>query len=234
MAEISALGSMPGFHGYAAAGKIDAITTRIPLALARSAIAIKLSSMEVGVVGPVLPAISFVPARITTTFGCSAITSGQKRTNICGVVWPLMPRFTYGLPGKNTPVGCPQRVCDGIAHEHHSLHIWEPERPIAHSPRCISPDRRSRSAIARHAFVDTRFQAVSPVPPGWQFEAPWQASEWFVQRRREPAGSSYREVSCSHPFDVAYSSVCIRTNSFSLKTPTLARGILQSTAVPRQ
>ena len=106
------------------------------------------------------------------------------------------------------------RVCDGIAHEHHSLLIWEPERPIAHSPRCISPDRRSRSAIARHAFVDTRFQAVSPARPGWQFEAPWQASEWFAQRRREPAGSSYREVSCSHPFDVAYSSVCVRRNQF--------------------
>ena len=44
------------------------------------------------VMGPVLPAMSLVPARITTTFGWSAMTSGRKRMSICGVVWPLMPR----------------------------------------------------------------------------------------------------------------------------------------------
>jgi len=54
--------------------------------------------------GPVLPAISFVPARMTTAAGWRWTTSCWKRTSICGVVCPLMPRFTYGLPGKNTPV----------------------------------------------------------------------------------------------------------------------------------
>ena len=54
----------------------------------------KLSSIISKVMGPVLPAMSLVPARITTTFGLSAITSGRKRISICGVVWPLMPRST--------------------------------------------------------------------------------------------------------------------------------------------
>ena len=50
--------------------------------------------------GPVLPAMSLVPARITTTAGLSATTSCRKRISICGVVCPLMPRPTYGLPGN--------------------------------------------------------------------------------------------------------------------------------------
>jgi hypothetical protein len=44
--------------------------------------------------------MSFVPARITTTFGASAMTSWRNRTSIWAVVWPPMPRFTYGLPGN--------------------------------------------------------------------------------------------------------------------------------------
>ena len=46
------------------------------------------------VMGPVFSAISLVPARITTTSGRSAITSWRKRSTICGVVCPLIPRFT--------------------------------------------------------------------------------------------------------------------------------------------
>ena len=53
----------------------------------------ELSSICSSVSGPVLPAMSLVPARITTTLGWSAITSCRKRTSICGVVWPLMPRL---------------------------------------------------------------------------------------------------------------------------------------------
>jgi hypothetical protein len=47
--------------------------------------------------------MSFVPARITTTLGLRSTTSGRKRMSICGVVCPLMPRPTYGLPVKNVP-----------------------------------------------------------------------------------------------------------------------------------
>jgi hypothetical protein len=44
--------------------------------------------------------MSLVPPRITTTFGFRSITSWRKRSTICGVVCPLMPRLKYGLPGK--------------------------------------------------------------------------------------------------------------------------------------
>ena len=44
--------------------------------------------------------MSLIPARMTTTFGWRAITSCRKRTSICGVVCPLIPRPTYGLPGN--------------------------------------------------------------------------------------------------------------------------------------
>src|SRR5208283_3841567 len=44
-------------------------------------------------VGPVLPAMSLVPARMTTTLGSRAITSARKRSSIWGVVCPLMPRL---------------------------------------------------------------------------------------------------------------------------------------------
>jgi hypothetical protein len=53
--------------------------------------------------GPVLPAMSLVPARMTTTSGSSARTSARNRTSICGVVCPPMPRLMYGLPGKKPP-----------------------------------------------------------------------------------------------------------------------------------
>ncbi len=72
----------------------------MPFAVASSTMEIRLSSIMAWVDGPVLPAMSFVPARITTTAGSSAMTSWRKRTSSCGVVWPLMPRPTYGLPGN--------------------------------------------------------------------------------------------------------------------------------------
>ena len=75
--------------------------------------------MSSSVIGPVLPAMSFVPARITTAFGFRSMTSGRKRMSICGVVWPLMPRPTYGLPGKNgREARLRPRVGDRVAHEH--------------------------------------------------------------------------------------------------------------------
>ena len=74
----------------------------MPLARASSAIEARLPSICSGVSGPVLPAMSLVPARITTTFGFSSITSCRNRTSICGVVCPLIPRFTYGLLGNDT------------------------------------------------------------------------------------------------------------------------------------
>jgi len=65
----------------------------------------KLPSISSIVIGPVLPAMSLVPARMTTAFGASAITSARNRTSNCDVVWPLMPRLTYGLPGKAAASG---------------------------------------------------------------------------------------------------------------------------------
>jgi hypothetical protein len=73
----------------------------MPFACAISVIDAMLSSIISRVDGPVLPAMSFVPPRITTTAGLSATTSWRKRSSICGVVCPLMPRPTYGLPGKS-------------------------------------------------------------------------------------------------------------------------------------
>ena len=64
----------------------DDSTTRIPFAFASSAIDAMLSSIISTVDGPVFPAMSFVPARMTTAAGLSAITSCRKRTSICGVV----------------------------------------------------------------------------------------------------------------------------------------------------
>ena len=52
--------------------------------------------------GPVFRATSLVPASTTIAAGFSSMTSGYMRTSICGVVWPPMPRFTYGLPGKDS------------------------------------------------------------------------------------------------------------------------------------
>jgi len=84
-------------------------TTLMPCARANSAIDARLPSISSSVIGPVLPAMSLVPARITTTRGARAITSGLNRSSICGVVWPLMPRSRYGLPGKKPPKrGCCQ------------------------------------------------------------------------------------------------------------------------------
>ena len=74
----------------------------MPLACAISTIPIRLSAIIACVAGPVFPAMSLVPARITTTAGLSATTSCRKRISICGVVCPLMPRPTYGLPGNIT------------------------------------------------------------------------------------------------------------------------------------
>ena len=67
-------------------------TTLILLALASSAIEIMLFWISSLVIGPVLPAMSLVPARMTTALGFSSMTSGRNRISICGVVWPLMPR----------------------------------------------------------------------------------------------------------------------------------------------
>ena len=92
---------MPGIHGYSLTGSTEASTTPMPCVRARSTIACRLSSIIACVEGPVLPATSLVPARITTTCGFSASTSCGKRSSICAVVWPLMPRLSQPLPAKN-------------------------------------------------------------------------------------------------------------------------------------
>ena len=57
------------------AGNTDESTTRMPFVCASSVIEARLSSIISSVDGPVLPAMSLMPARITTTLGFSAITS---------------------------------------------------------------------------------------------------------------------------------------------------------------
>jgi hypothetical protein len=66
---------------------------------ARSAIEAMAALICSSVIGPVLPAMSLVPASSTTTRGLKASTSGRSRTSICGVVWPPMPP-DVGLPWK--------------------------------------------------------------------------------------------------------------------------------------
>ena len=46
------------------------------------------------VAGPVLRAMSLVPASTMSAAGFRLITSGNMRTSICAVVWPLIPRLT--------------------------------------------------------------------------------------------------------------------------------------------
>ena len=71
-------------------------------ACANSVIACKFSVIISNVDGPVLPAMSLVPASTIIAAGFKSITSGNSLTNICGVVWPLMPRFTYALAGNDS------------------------------------------------------------------------------------------------------------------------------------
>ena len=52
-------------------------------------------------IGPLLRAMSFVPARITTARGRSATTSHWNRANICAVTCPLIPRAAKPFASKN-------------------------------------------------------------------------------------------------------------------------------------
>src|SRR5437867_43710 len=44
--------------------------------------------------------MSLVPARISTAADFRSITSAFMRPSISPVIWPPIPRLTYGLPGK--------------------------------------------------------------------------------------------------------------------------------------
>jgi hypothetical protein len=81
--------------------------TRTPCALASSATVSMLLSAIFGAKGLLKPITSFVPARITTAFGCKVNQSCRNRKSICEVVCSVMPRSMYGLPAKNDVV--PQR-----------------------------------------------------------------------------------------------------------------------------
>ncbi len=78
------------------------------------------------VIGPVLPAMSLVPARIITTFGCRSITSCRKRTSICGVVWPADAAVDVWLAGEGL-VQMPA-LGDRVAHENPRDFRREPAR----------------------------------------------------------------------------------------------------------
>ena len=60
--------------------------TEILFATAISAIDIMFSAVFSRVIGPVFPAISFIPPIITTLFGFKLTTSDVNLTSICGVV----------------------------------------------------------------------------------------------------------------------------------------------------
>ena len=70
------------FQGYSYTGSIDEMTTLILFIIASSAIENMLSVIIFTVAGPVLPAISFVPARIMITSGLRSIASGLNLTSI--------------------------------------------------------------------------------------------------------------------------------------------------------
>src|SRR5688572_16494821 len=73
-----------GAAWYALTGVMLASTTLTLLAFASSAIDIRLFWISSLLIGPVLPAMSFVPARMTTARGFRAITSGLNLRSICG------------------------------------------------------------------------------------------------------------------------------------------------------
>ena len=64
----------------------------MPWLRAMSLMARMLFCVISGVIGPVFPAMSFVPAMMCTTLGFSATTSVIMRSTICELVWPPMPR----------------------------------------------------------------------------------------------------------------------------------------------
>src|SRR6478736_1712764 len=93
-------GRIAGCQLKAAAGGMLPMTTRMPFASAISAMDSMLFWKSRGRTGPLLPATSFVPARIWTTAGRNATTSARKRNSICAEVCAPIPRFTMG-PEKN-------------------------------------------------------------------------------------------------------------------------------------
>jgi len=104
----------PGFQGKSNEGVMEQSTTRIPFAAARSAIEARLSSVCSGVMGPVFPAMSLVPARMTTAFGLRSITSWRKRISICGEVLPADAAVDVRLAGERTvgPLNLPSLVME--------------------------------------------------------------------------------------------------------------------------
>ena len=86
-------------------------------AFAISHIAMMLFFESCAVIGPVLCAMSLVPAMMCTTRGFNAMTSACMRTSSCGVVCALMPRPTLPFE-KNSGVGARPALGDRIAEEH--------------------------------------------------------------------------------------------------------------------
>ena len=76
----------------------------MPCARASSTIDAKFPSMSSSEIGPVLPAMSLVPARITTTFGASATTS-QMLVRFRNDVIALRPKVVVILAGTNDIAG---------------------------------------------------------------------------------------------------------------------------------
>ena len=70
-----------------------------------------------------------------------ASTSCRNRSSSCGVTCPLIPRFTYGLPGKNLPYRRPQKSV-----------IESPKKTTR-----FSPDRGSQPTWHSHAAYRRKF-----------------------------------------------------------------------------
>ncbi len=108
----------PGRTWYSLTGRMLEKITRMPLAFASSAIDARLPWICSSVIGPVLPAMSFVPARMTTAFGLERDHVGPEpdehlRRRLAADAAP-----DVGLPGEErAEPRLRPRVGDGIAHE---------------------------------------------------------------------------------------------------------------------
>src|SRR4029079_3182095 len=82
-------------------------TTLMLWACARSLMLARFAWISSLVIGPVLPAISLVPARMTTAFGCKSMTSRRKRISICAYVCCWV-QVVGGGPEPNRHRGWPR------------------------------------------------------------------------------------------------------------------------------
>ena len=152
-------------------GSSQPVGPKIPWLRATSFMARTLSSLICAVIGPVLPAMSFVPAMMCTTRGLSATTSLIIRSTICELVWPPMPRSMrprVTKPGRlsNQPsvIESPMKttstgVVFGVRADHPEIApepAVEPRVPIGAGRNLLLCPRRSRREQQRPGQRDAK------------------------------------------------------------------------------